>query len=164
MKTNEILTLIAIFLSPIVAVGITLWYNHRKDKRQQKMNLFLTLLATRKTFPIPPKFVDGLNTIDVVFHNDKKVISAWKELFAAYYTEPFQAQVADRKLLDLLDEMAKSLDYKNIKQTDFDAFYKPKLFLNQRAFQETLNQELLRVLKNSDSFGNPTQQDQNIQT
>ena len=164
MTLNEILTLAAIFLSPIAAVGITLWYNYQKDKKQQKTDLFLTLLATRKTYPTPPKFVDGLNTIDVVFHGDKDVISAWKELFSSYHTEPFQIQIADRKLLDLLDAMAKSLGYKNIKQTDFDSFYEPRLFGNQRTFQETVNQELLRVLKNSESFGNPTQSNQNTET
>lgn len=155
MRTNDILTLVAIFLSPIIAVLITLWYSNSKNTRQQKMNLFLTLLATRKTHPIPPKFVDGVNTIDVVFHNDKKVIAAWKELFASYHIDPFRIDVADRKLLDLLDEMAKSLGYKNIKQTDFDSFYEPQLFGNQRAFQEAVNEELLRVLKNSESFGQP---------
>ena len=154
----------AILISPVIAVAITLWYNDVKEKKRQKMNLFLTLIAERKTFPIPTKFVNSLNMIDVVFHGNKKVITAWKALFDAYHIQPFVMEIADRKLLDLLDAMAKSLNYNDIKQTDFDSFYEPRLFSNQRAFQETLNQEILRVYKNSESLGNPRQSNQNSQT
>lgn len=153
MTTTETLTLFAILLSPVIAVTITLLHADIKEKRRQKMNLFLTLIATRQTFPIPTKFVDSLNMIDVVFYNNKKVIDSWKAVFASLHTDPMQVSVYNRKLLDLLDAMAKSLGYNNIKQTDFDSFYSPNLYLDQRLFQETLNQEILRVYKNSENLG-----------
>ena len=124
----------------------------------------MTLLANRKSHPIPIEFVNSLNTIDVVFHKSDKVIIAWKDLFNAFHTTPFQINIADRKLLDLLDSMAKDLGYNDIKQTDFDSFYAPILFDNQRKYQEDVNTELLRVLKSSVSFGNTTQSNQNIET
>lgn len=160
MTLSETLSIIAILVSPVFAVSITLWYTKQQDKRRQKMNLFLTLIATRKELPTPARFVDALNMIDVVFNGNNKVISAWKTLFASYQTHPFDNQAiknADNKLLDLLDVMAKSLGYKDIKQTDYDAFYSPVLFSEQMFFQQNLNKELLRVLQNSESFGQPKQ-------
>ena len=56
--------------------------------------------------------------------------------------------------------MAKNLGYMDIRQTDFDSFYAPRLFENQRQFQEEVNTELLRVLKGSVSFGYLTQSGQ----
>lgn len=155
MEAKDVISICAIIISPVIAVIITLWHSSRKEKQSQKMSLFMTLIANRKTYPIPAVFVNALNTIDVVFHGEKTVIDAWKALFASYHVEPFQIEIADRKLLDLLDAMAKSLDYNDIKQTDFDSFYDPTLFANQRLFQETLNQEVLRVYRNSENLGTP---------
>ena len=160
MTLTDSLTIIAILVSPIIAVIVTLWYSNRLENRKAKMELFMTLLANRKTYPVPIDFVNSLNTIDVVFHNNEKVITAWKNLYSEYHTEPFQITRADRKLLDLLDAMAKNLGYMDIRQTDFDSFYAPRLFENQRQFQEEVNTELLRVLKGSVSFGYLTQSGQ----
>ena len=153
MDLTDILTILAILTSPIIAVIVTLWYSKRQEKRKEKMDLFMTLLANRKTYPIPVEFANSLNTIDVVFHNSEKVVIAWKNLFSEYHNDPFIVSVADRKLLDLLDAMAKDLGFMDIRQTDFDSFYAPRLFENQRQYQEEVNTELLRVLKSSVSFG-----------
>ena len=161
MNLTDVLTILAILLSPLIAVIITLWYNDRQEKQKAKIELFMTLLANRKTYPVPIEFVNSLNTIDVVFHKSEKVISAWKNLFSEYHNEPFQITLVNRKLLDLLDAMAKDLGYIDIRQTDFDSFYSPCLFENQRQYQESVNKELLRVLKNSVSFGNMSQVNRN---
>jgi hypothetical protein len=163
MTTNEILILIAIFASPIIAVIITLRYGSIQEKRKQKMSLFMTLLANRKTYPIPTSFVDALNTIDVVFHNKKEVVSAWKSLFDSYHIKPFDPDKANKEFLNLLDAMANSLGYKKIKQTTLDSFYSPSFYTNQLLSQEELSKEILRVLKNSHSLGTPIQSDQNNQ-
>lgn len=151
----EILTVIAILTGPIIAVTITLWIENMNKKNKAKHDLFISLLATRKTLPVPPRFVDSLNTIDVVFHGCDNVIKSWKELYVVLHTEPFDADNYNRKLLNLLDSMAKNRGYKNIKQTDFDEFYNPKQFASDAAFQNELSSELLRVLKNSENYGTP---------
>lgn len=53
--------------------------------------------------------------------------------------------------LDLLSEMAVSLGYKNLKQTEIDRFYSPKYFGSQMSRQEILFQENLRILTRSKS-------------
>ena len=150
--TPEIL---AIIIGPLSAVLITLFYQRYREKRNAKLNLFLNLVSQRKENPIPKSFVYALNTIDVVFNDNKKVKAAWKELFNSTPENIFQYDIFNRKLLDLLDAMAKSLGYSSIKQTDFDEYYSPKVYGLQNIFTDELQQNLLRVLKNSDSFGTP---------
>ena len=159
----EYLTIFAIIIGPTIGVLITLWSNKRKEKHRQRMTLFLTLLAYRKTYPIPDEFINSLNMIDVVFHKNNKVINSWKLLFASYHVDPFIHEIASRKLLDLLDEMAKSLGYLHIKQTDFDSFYSPINEAERNARLGEIEKELLRVLKNSQSLGTLRQSNQNIQ-
>ena len=48
----EIINIAAIILGPIAAVGITLWWQQRKEKRDAKIRLFTTLMAFRKSYPI----------------------------------------------------------------------------------------------------------------
>lgn len=159
----EYLTILAIIIGPTIGVIITLWSNNKKEKINNKMNIFLTLLAYRKSHPIQTEFINALNMINVVFHKDSKVISSWNTLFSSYNDIPFNLEISSRNLLNLLDAMAKSLGYLNIKQTDFDAFYRPIAETNKTILNESLNNELLRVLKNSQSFGTPLQPSQNNQ-
>ena len=157
----EFLTILAILIGPTVGVLITIWTNNKKEKNHQRMNLFLTLLAYRKDYPFPIDFVNALNTIDVVYHGNNDVIKCWKSLFESFYIVPYDIKLMQRRLLDLLDSMAKSLGYNDIKQTDFDSFYEQKSQTAKKAFDKTFSKEILRVLKNSQSFGIPIQENQN---
>lgn len=46
----------------------------------------------------------------------------------------------------MLSEMANSLGYKDLKQTEIDRFYSPKQFVNVQNTQDLLVSEALRVL------------------
>ena len=153
-STLQIINIIAILLSPIIAVCITLWYQNYKSKRNDRINLFLTLMANRKTFPRPYSVVNSLNTIDVVFHKYKNVLNLWHQY---YHTLHQKADVVDWEnqnhlYLDMLAEMARVLGYKNLKQTEIDKFYTPISFGEQYAISQELQNELLRVLKGTSHF------------
>ena len=142
----------AIITGPLAAVLITLLYSSIREKKQQKINLFLTLVKDRKTDPIPEVFVNSLNMIDVVFHRKKKVLVEWKKVYESFQAVPFNPAEYELRLLDLLDVMANALGYNKIKQTTLSAFYQPQLYASKQQFQQKVNEELLRVLENSDSF------------
>lgn len=60
--------------------------------------------------------VNALNTIDIVFSNDKKVREAWKELNDKYHvTNPDQQQLIkiQNAQYKLIEAIANSLGYKN---------------------------------------------------
>src|SRR6266496_2164632 len=96
-----VLTIIAILVGPIIAVGITLWWQNRKEKRDAKKILFVRLMAQRKTTPPTYDWVQALNLIDVVFADDRSVVDLWHELFLLFES-PQRTQTQDHKYIELL--------------------------------------------------------------
>lgn len=143
--------IVAVALIPLIVWLLGIKYQDRKAKNDAKLQLFLTLMRDRKSNPITKDWVDALNTIDVVFQDDAKVRHAWREYLDSLYEKSAHFESSNSFQLDLLSEMAKSLGYKNLRQTEIDRFYSPKYFGSQMSRQEILFQENLRVLMNSKS-------------
>jgi hypothetical protein len=72
--------ILAILLSPVVAVMVTVLLQSRREKRNQKLWIFNALIATRHS-PIVDENVRALNMIDVVFHDSARVRQLWHEYF-----------------------------------------------------------------------------------
>lgn len=113
----DVLTLLAILLGPVVAVCITLWWQNRKERRDAKRHLFMTLMAQRK--PPTYEWVQALNLIDVVFAKDKRVVQLWHELYALFQNQQ-RTQAQDHKYIELLSEMVSVLSFRKLQQTDID--------------------------------------------
>ena len=141
----------ALFFGPIIAVGITLWWQNRKEKRDAKIRLFTTLMAQRKTTPPTYEWVQALNLIDVVFARDRSVVELWHELFHLFESRE-RTQTQDHKYIELLSEMASVLGYHKSKQTDIDKFYYPQSYIDALLAQNEAQAEWLRVLKNTEHF------------
>ena len=150
----EIINVIAILLSPIIAVLITLWYQHYKTKQDAKYRLFLTLMAHRKRLVPTYDLVDSLNTIDVIFANHQNVINLWHEYYAMLCQkfDDTNYEARSHKHLQLLSEMAKVLGYKKIQQIDIDKFYVPEAHGAIADYSYKIQTELLRVLQNTSHF------------
>lgn len=73
-------SLLAILLSPVVAVLVSLYIQHRKERKATKLWIFNTLIATRHA-PMTDERVRALNMVDVVFHDAKRVRQLWHEYF-----------------------------------------------------------------------------------
>ena len=126
METRDIISIVAIFVGPVTAVCITLWWQRRKEKRDAKIRLFTTLMAYRKAMPIAPEWVMALNLIDVVFSDHPKVLALWHELYQLFQN-PTRTQAQDHKYLELLSEMASVLRFRQLQQTDIDKFDLPRI-------------------------------------
>ena len=147
--------ILATFLGPITAVLITLWHQNKKEQYEAKRRLFVSLMAHRKTIPIPFEWVQGLNLIDTVYARHPKVIAAWHELYDYFHVRPLdEGQIASKRT-HLLSEMAKTLGYKELQQIDIDRFYMPEAHGYQTALTYKIQQELLRVLEGSDRISLP---------
>ena len=146
---NDWGSLIAILLSPLLAWIVTIWYQNRAEKRKAKRDLFLILMAKRRTNPPPIEYVDALNKIDVVFQNNKKVRLAWKGYFDALHPKSQHFPNSNSYKLDLLSEMASVLGYKNLKQTEIDRFYSPQYFEDTHKIQQVFWKEHIRFLQYS---------------
>lgn len=122
MTTNEILTLIAIVVGPIVAVCITLWIDARRRKNEQRVIVLRHLIATRH-LPADPGFLAAINLIPVEFNDVPDVITAYNEFIIASGVQ-LNGQSDEQilrntatKLTRLIFEISRSLGFK-LRETD----------------------------------------------
>src|SRR5580658_7578653 len=79
LKPIEWMTLVALVVGPMLAVGTQLWWQRRKEKRDQKIWVFSTLMSLRAAM-LTPESVRAYNLIDVVFYKNLEVRERWKTL------------------------------------------------------------------------------------
>lgn len=154
LDSNLVLSIVqiaSVAIVPIVVWFLGVKYQDRKAKKQAQLELFLTLMANRKKNPISEEWVDALNTIDVVFQDNRSVRNAWRDYLDSLNQKSAHFENQNSYKLDLLSEMAESLGYKQLKQTEIDRFYNPVYFGSQLSRQDLLFSEVLRVLMHSKS-------------
>lgn len=149
----EWLTVAAIVLGPILALWFQRILDQLREKRTQRLRLFLTLMATRAT-PLAPAHVNALNSIDSVFHRrrDRTVREAWERTLEHINTQvdpPHIQQWADRLndlRIDLYQVMGKGVGYSY--STDYlkRQIYLPRLFTDTEAEAMMIRQTLAKVL------------------
>ena len=83
--------------------------------------------------------------------DDKKVRQAWKDYHNSLNSLSPDFPNNNSFALDLLSEMALSLGYKELKQTEIDRFYEPVQFTKEQELKDSLANENLRVLMASKS-------------
>ena len=141
--------ILAVALIPFILWYLGIKYQDRKAKKDAQLELFLTLMADRKSNPITKDWVDALNRIDVIFQDNDKVRHAWREYLDSLDEKSPHCVNSNAFRLDLLSEMAQALGYKNLKQTEIDRFYSPKYFESQMNRKDKILNENLRVLMHS---------------
>jgi Family of unknown function (DUF6680) len=144
---------LAILVSPVVAVAVSVYLQGRREKRSQKLWVFNTLIGTRHA-PIADENVRALNMIDVVFHDSERIRDLWQEYFNMLGNEglnnPHGWEQRQKKNLEMITEMAKVLGYgKAITHLDVDRVYYPVGLGAQSRKSQEIAEELLRVLKAS---------------
>lgn len=144
MTVMSIVNIVAVILSPIIALLVSQNLQNRSEKRKDRMQVFMSLMKTR-AFGWNVESVNALNVIDVVFSDNKAVRDAWKTHYAALcVSEPKENElkrIQDTKY-KLLEVMAKSLGYKDaINWETIQNPYYPKGLDNQIAINQQ-NQEL----------------------
>lgn len=135
MKDIMIVILTAL-VSGLFATIITLWWQHRVELKRNKMKIFETLMAYRYMISAQ-ECVNALNSIDVVFYNDKAVRKAYADFLNETDKKPeFNPNIAD-KHLKLLEEMSKALGLKNIHWDEIKQSYYPA-GLSEKITEESL--------------------------
>ena len=135
MDTPVILSICQVIA--VAAIPLIIWLvgnkqMRKKEKLDAKRGLFYTLMKQRKTLYVSPERADALNLIDVVFQDDDKVREAWKNYLISLNPNSAEFQNNNAYLLDLLSEMAQSLGYKSLKQTEIDRFYQPQATIEDK--------------------------------
>ena len=120
-----LLTVVAIFTSPLVALVIQKKIEEFNDKTRRKLNIFKTLLATQGS-PASIEHVQSLNLIEVEFYDEEEITNSWDLYLThlnSYPKDPTGQAISDwhtkriEYIFTLLSLMSKSLGYEiNIKK------------------------------------------------
>ncbi|MDA3779808.1 MAG: hypothetical protein PF487_06270 [Bacteroidales bacterium] len=154
MQISNVLTIIAIIIGPIAAVQIQKFIEKTKDKKNRKIYIFKTLMASRGS-ALSHSHVEALNRIDLEFSGERKydkVIQAWKEYFDNLSQKvddnqiPVWSSKNEELLVELLFEMGKSLGYKFDKLLIKRNIYSPIGHARIEQEQENLRRNLNEVL------------------
>ncbi len=124
MKEQIVSLVITSLLSGLLATVVTIVWQKRSKVAVQKLEIFKTLMTFR--FQITAKEnVIALNAIDVFFHNEKTVRSAYREFLSETEKKPEADANIEDKYLKLLEEMAKAVGLPRIKWDEIKRFYYP---------------------------------------
>ena len=143
MQLKDIIDVVAIIVSPIVAVLIGQYLQNREKSRTDKKEILKALMVNRGLgWSIDS--VKALNLIEIVFHDEDKVLSQWKKYYNKLCMEnPAESELSDMKSEGdrLLKVMADSLGYKD--KVTWDTIQKPYIpkgltdnMLQQQQFQD----------------------------
>ena len=132
---NTIILCVTIYVirkSPTDAIKIGRQLNDAQQKDDAKRGLFLTLFSLRGN-ALHYDFVRSLNQIDVVFEDTPSVLKAWHTHYDSLQLkgQTNEAQIWHLQRTNLLSEMAVSLGYDRIRQTDMIKNYYPEGHENQ---------------------------------
>lgn len=155
MTTNEIITVVALLLGPVIAVQVSAYLERRRNVRDNRIAIFKTLMATRGSV-LSMDHVEALNRIDLEFSNKNKytkVVEAWKE----YFDNLGQKAETDEQitnwtsrnqdlLSNLLYEMGHSLGYKFDKILIKRNIYSPIGHANIERDNEAIRKGLINFL------------------
>lgn len=115
MSISDVINIVAIIVVPIVAVVVGQKLQNQAKRRQDKLEIFKTLMTSR-VYGWTTASVCALNIIDIVFADDKKVRSQWKiyydKLCISNPTEEDLRKIETEKC-KLLEAIAESLGYKD---------------------------------------------------
>lgn len=130
---QEAINILAVIVSPIIAVLITKYLQNKENKRKDKIEIF-KILMTGRIYGWDIASIHALNIIEIVFSEDKNVISQWKNYYSATCTDDYQnIKIQQTKLLE---EIGKTLGYKD--KISWESIEKPYIprWLDERMMKE----------------------------
>ncbi|MCW7491989.1 hypothetical protein ND861_04900 [Leptospira sp. 2 VSF19] len=112
-KISDALSIIAILISPLLAVQLTMLFERKRKDYERRYTIFKTLLTTRSN-TLSIQHVEALNSIDAEFNEKKfsKVLDKWN-LYLQHLNHKPQYESWNQKshdlLVDLIHEIGVSL-------------------------------------------------------
>ncbi len=152
-----LVTAVAIVIGPIVAVQITLRSETSREKLRRKYQTFHALMKTRRV-TLSAEHVTALNVIQTEFHDDDKIIAAYKKYIdnlAGPHLPPGSSDDEIHRFVDLRDdvfnemmfEIGRHLGFSLDKRELAKYSYAPQGWVSIEAEQNALRQLALELLQ-----------------
>ena len=107
----EIISIIAILLSPIIALFISNKLQAKNELRKEKISILKILMINRATAN-SIDYVNALNLIDIVFVDSKKVRESYRLLYESYNPQVYNFTKSQMMLTKLIEAIVKDIGYK----------------------------------------------------
>jgi hypothetical protein len=123
IKLSDLLTMVAIVVGPLSAVGITLWIENRRRVRERQIYIMRMLLTTRH-MPADPQYNAAINLIPAEFHDQSEVMGAWRKYHERVNEHGDAAHEPDRQKRitaaqsGLIFQIMRSVGLKNLSEGD----------------------------------------------
>jgi hypothetical protein len=153
MTKTEMISIASVLLSPLIAVQVTKWLDRKSESKNRKIEIFRVLMGQRGMYPRTTEFIIALNQIDIVYYDNQKVLDSWKKYFEVTLPNHPEKSETSSYLNDMLLQMAKVLNYKNLGSIEIGKYYSTQQRADDLDFQKEYYSEFHRVLKNSEHFG-----------
>jgi hypothetical protein len=151
-----VVTAIAIVVGPIMAVRVSLRFEESREKLRRKYQTFHALMRTRRV-TLSAEHVTALNVIQTEFHDDEKVIAAYKKYIdhLAGPLPPASDEGAHKRVFDdrddafneMMSEIGKHLGFSLDKRELAKYSYAPQGWVNVEAEQSAIRQLALELLQ-----------------
>ena len=160
LNRNEWFQIIAVLLSPVIAIQVEKFLEKRRATKNRKIEIFKTLMATRGS-TISFDHVAALNRIDLEFTGKKykKVIDAWKDYFdllGQKFDESSFTVWSEKTgdyLTTMLFEMSQALGYDTFdKVTIRRKVYAPSAHVKEQAQNQQIKDLLVKVLSGENAL------------
>lgn len=145
--------IIAVLLSPLIAVQISVWLQRRHEDQNRRLWVFKTLMSNRAS-RLSESYVAALNMIDIEFYGrskkSKAVIEAWKAYL--YHlnnrTEPAVWNDKQKDLfMNLLFCLAEALGYHYDKTELLQTSYFPQGFQDMHDEMSRIQKGVLSIVE-----------------
>lgn len=151
-------TCFAVYYGPIRAVQISRKEEVEALKLKRKSDIFAALMKTRR-FQLDPEHVSSLNLIQVYFHDEPSVITAYKSYIGLLYRKIIDGIAAESQLrerdnafIELVFEISKSLGFSQDKKEIEDLAYSPEGWANDQATIRKLHFLMIELFENRRSL------------
>jgi hypothetical protein len=149
LKTSDYVIAACTLLGPVLAVQAQKWLEGFREKRERRLTIFRTLMATRAT-NLSAAHVEALNAVPIDFYKDKKVMDAWEEYFAHLTNVPAGNPVWGQKRLDLFVKLLAAIGSRvgyDFNVAEMNRIYFPTAHGEMEDEQNTIRKGLATMLK-----------------
>lgn len=136
MKIYEFVTLLGLFVGPVIAVVITLWSQNRSNVRERQTQTLRMLLNTRH-LPADPAYSVAINMVPIEFNRQAGIMAAWSSYIAAvrYRASEENTSAHDQEIntkqTQLIFEISKHLGYRLSETEIQSSAYASQGFVNR---------------------------------
>ncbi|WP_287786714.1 DUF6680 family protein [Acidiphilium sp.] len=158
-KAGDLAIVVATLLGPVLAVQAQKWIERGRDRRQRRLWIFRTLMATRAS-NLSPAHVEAINAVPIEFYGKNKsfkaVVEAWKTYIDYLYQDKVNPDVWVARRLELFNEMillmAKTLGYNFTAVEIGRELYSPKAHAQIETDQKIIREGLAAVFRGDRAF------------